>query len=120
MGIRADNLALDVPTMQQQKEKAVKGLTSGIEMLFKANKVDYKKGTAKFVSPSSLKVDAIDGSGSIDVSAKHFIIATGSESSPMPGGALVADEDYIITSTGALSLQQVPKTMVIVGGRYLS
>lgn len=118
MGIMVRDIQLDVPTMQKQKEKSVKGLTSGIEMLFKANKVDYQKGTASFSSPTSLRITPIDGSGVSEVSARNIIIATGSESSPMPGGIVVADEESVITSTGALSLQEAPKKMVVIGGRH--
>lgn len=118
MGIRADNLSLDIPTMQKQKEKVVKGLTTGIEMLFKANKIDYKKGTASFINSSSVKIDAIDGTGVSEISAKNFIIATGSQSSPMPGNLVIADEESILTSTGALTLQVAPKRMVIIGGKF--
>lgn len=117
MGIKLDNLSIDIATMQQKKESVVKGLTSGIEALFKMNKVDYKKGTASFVTPLSIKVEPIDGSESTEISAKNFIIATGSEASPMPGGGdVVADEDLIITSTGALVLQKAPKKMIVIGG----
>lgn len=115
MGIRMDNCSIDVAVMQEQKTKCVKGLTLGIEMLFKMNKVDYKKGTATFSSPNSLKVAQLDGS-EITVDAKNFIIATGSVPSPMPGGAVVADEQTVLTSTGALSLHEPPKTMVVIGG----
>ena len=73
MGIELDNLKVNMATMQKQKEKTVKGLTVGIEMLFKANKVDYKKGIAKFVSSSKLSIQELDGSSSSEISAKNFI-----------------------------------------------
>ena len=97
------------------KEKAVGGLTQGIEYLFKKNNVDYIKGWGKFSGPNDIDVDLVEG-GSETVSAKNVIIATGSEPNALPAGVLDIDERYVVTSTGALSLPEVPKTMVVVGG----
>jgi dihydrolipoamide dehydrogenase len=103
--------------MLEAKMAAVTGLTKGIEHLFKQNKVDYIKGSASFVSASSISVSPIDAGGSIvEVSAKNFIIATGSEVSPFPGGSITIDEEQIVSSTGALDLQKVPEKMVVIGG----
>lgn len=101
--------------MLEAKNTAVTGLTKGIEHLFKANKVDYIKGAASFVSPTSLSVSLLDG-GSTTVDAKNIVIATGSEVAPFPGGAIEIDETQIVSSTGALELQQVPGKMVVIGG----
>jgi dihydrolipoamide dehydrogenase len=97
------------------KEKAVGGLTQGIEYLFKKNNVDYIKGWGKFAGPHDIDVDLTEG-GSETVSAKNVIIATGSEPNALPAGVLDIDERYVVTSTGALSLPEVPKSMVVVGG----
>lgn len=101
--------------MLEAKDNAVTSLTKGIEFLFKANKVDYIKGTASFTSSTSLSVSLLDG-GSTTVDAKNFVIATGSEVAPFPGGAIEIDEKQIVSSTGALELQEVPKKMVVIGG----
>ena len=101
--------------MLKAKEDAVTGLTKGIEVLFKQNKVDYIKGTASFVSPTKLAVQLNDG-GETEVEAKNIIIATGSEVAPFPGGAIEIDEEQIVSSTGALSLKEVPEKMVVIGG----
>lgn len=102
--------------MLKAKDKAVASLTKGIEGLFKKNKVDYIKGHGALSSATSITVDLLDGSGSKDISSKNIIIATGSEVSPFPGGAIEIDEKQIVSSTGALDLQSVPKKMVVIGG----
>ncbi|KAG0144339.1 hypothetical protein CROQUDRAFT_80067 [Cronartium quercuum f. sp. fusiforme G11] len=115
-GIDVSDVQLNLPNMLKAKDKAVSSLTKGIEGLFKKNKVDYFKGHGAFSSPTSLSVDLLDGSGSKDLSAKNFIIATGSEVSPFPGGGIEIDEKQVVSSTGALDLQSVPKKMVVIGG----
>ena len=97
------------------KDKAVSGLTSGIEFLFKKNKVDYAKGWGKFTGPNSIAVDNIDGTKS-EFTVKNTIIATGSETSSLPAGMLDIDEKYVVSSTGALDLKKIPKKMIVVGG----
>ena len=82
-GIVASNLSIDYQQLMKQKEKAVGGLTSGIEFLFKKNKVDYSKGTGKFISRSEIEVDLLAG-GTETIKAKNVIIATGSEPTPIP------------------------------------
>jgi dihydrolipoamide dehydrogenase len=97
------------------KEKAVKGLTSGIEYLFKKNKVDYVKGWGKFSSANEIEVD-VSGGGKDLIKAKNIIIATGSEPSPLPGNVIPIDEKFVVSSTGCLSLDKIPKKMVVIGG----
>ncbi|KAH9056426.1 dihydrolipoyl dehydrogenase [Lactarius vividus] len=97
------------------KEDSVNGLTKGIEILFKQNKVDYINGAASFVSPNPISVQLNDG-GESTVEAKNIIIATGSEVAPFPGGSIEIDEQQIVSSTDALSLQKVPEKMVVIGG----
>ncbi|EFE40097.1 MFS monosaccharide transporter, putative [Trichophyton verrucosum HKI 0517] len=112
-GIEVGDVKLNLEQMMKAKESSVEGLTKGIEFLLKKNKVDYLKGTGSFVDQNSVKVELNEG-GERVVKGKNIIIATGSEATPFPG--LTIDEQKIITSTGALSLKEVPKKMVVIGG----
>lgn len=115
LGINVKELSIDFPQLMKQKEKAVTGLTSGIEFLLKKNKVDYVKGWGKFASTTEIDVDLSAG-GSERISAKNIIIATGSEPSPLPGNTIPIDEKFVVSSTGALALTSIPKRMVVIGG----
>ena len=99
--------------MMAAKNTSVDGLTKGVEFLFKKNKVEYIPGTGAFSGEHEVKVNKIDG-GEQTLRAKNIIIATGSEATPFPG--LTIDEKKVVTSTGAISLEQVPKKMVVIGG----
>lgn len=111
--LSVSGVSLNLPAMLKHKETAVAGLTRGIEVLFKANKVDYVKGTGSFVSANKVSVQLNDG-GETELQAKNIIIATGSEVTPFPG--IEIDEEQIVSSTGALSLTKVPEKMVVIGG----
>ena len=110
-----EGVSLNLPKMLEAKDNAVTGLTKGIELLFRQNKVDYIKGAGSFVSPTRIAVQLLEG-GETHVDAKNVVIATGSEVSPFPGGAIEIDEKQIVSSTGALELQKVPEKMVVIGG----
>lgn len=97
----------------KSKDTAVTGLTKGVEFLFKKNGVEYVKGTASFAGEHEIKVNLTDG-GEQTIVGKNIIIATGSEATPFPG--LEIDEKRIVTSTGALALDKVPESMVVIGG----
>lgn len=97
----------------KSKETAVTGLTRGVEFLLKKNNVEYIKGEATFASEHELQVKLNDG-GDKTVTGKNIIIATGSEATPFPG--LEVDEKRIVTSTGAIALEKVPESMVVIGG----
>ncbi|KAG0008621.1 dihydrolipoamide dehydrogenase precursor [Entomortierella chlamydospora] len=109
---RVDSVSLNLPVMLKAKTTAVTGLTKGIETLFKKNKVAYHKGTGKFLSANQIEVTGLDGTVST-LNAKNVLIATGSVPSGFPG--IDIDEKQIVTSTGALDLQEVPKKMVVIG-----
>ncbi len=111
-GIKVEGLGLDVGAMMGRKDKVVKGLTGGIELLFKKNKVDYVKGWGSIPAAGSVKV-ALEGGGEETLSTKKILIATGSESTPLPG--VETDEKQVVTSTGALALDKVPGKMVVIG-----
>jgi len=112
-GVEVSDVKIDIPKMMSQKEKAVSGLTKGIEGLFKKNKVTYAKGWGKLTGPNEVTVAGLDGTESV-IQAKNVILATGSEVTPLPGIAI--DEEKVVSSTGALSLKEVPKKLVVVGG----
>ncbi len=99
---------LDLDAMHGQRKDAVKGLTGGIEFLFKKNKVEWVKGYATFTGPNSVKV------GDRTVTAKNIVIATGSSVTPLPGVEI--DQKVVVDSTGALELAKVPQHMVVIGG----
>ena len=101
---------LDLEKMHGQRRDAVKGLTGGIEFLFKKNKVDWKKGRATFQDAHTVKV------GDETVTAKDVIIATGSSVTPLPGVEIDNDKGVVVDSTGALELKKVPGKMVVIGG----
>lgn len=95
------------------KDTSVAGLTKGIEFLFKKNNVEYIKGTGAFQDEHTVAVNLVEG-GETTVRGKNILIATGSEATPFPG--LTIDEKKVITSTGAIALQEVPKKMTVIGG----
>lgn len=113
-GINTGEVTIDFDVLMKNKDKAVGQLTGGIEMLFKKNKVNYVKGHGTLTGPNSVSVGLTDG-GESQIKAKNIMLATGSEVvCPLPGVEL--DEERIISSTGALSLKEVPKKMTVIGG----
>ena len=103
---------LNLSQMMAQKADSVTQLTKGIEFLFKKNKADWIKGAGKITGPGKVEVTAADGSVQT-LDAKHIVIATGSEPTPLPGVQI--DGKRIVDSTGALSLPEVPKKLIVVG-----
>jgi len=101
---------LDLDAMHGQRKDAVKGLTGGIEMLFRKNKVDWLKGYAKFTAADTVEVDGKS------YRAKNIVVATGSSVTPLPGVDVDNDKGVIVDSTGALELAKVPGHMVVIGG----
>ena len=99
---------LDLDTMHGQRRDAVKGLTGGIEFLFKKNKVEWVKGYATFTGPNTVKV------GDRTITSKNIVIATGSSVTPLPGVEI--DQKVVVDSTGALELPKVPEHLVVIGG----
>ena len=112
-GIEVNDVKLNLPAMMKAKETSVSGLTKGIEFLFKKNNVEYIKGTGAFQDEHTIAVNLTEG-GETTVRGKNILIATGSEATPFPG--LTIDEQKVITSTGAIALQEVPKKMTVIGG----
>ncbi len=118
MGAEFANLGIEVkPTlnlaqMMKQKDESVTGLTKGIEFLFRKNKVDWIKGWGHIDGPGKVTVTDNAG-GKTELVGKDIIIATGSEPTPLPGVDI--DNQRILDSTGALSLTEVPKHLVVIG-----
>lgn len=104
---------LNLKAMLGRKEKVVGELTAGIEFLFKKNKIDYVKGRGHIDAPGKVSVTEGDDKGKV-LETKNIVIATGSESTPLPG--IDVDEKSIVTSTGALEFTSVPKHLVVIGG----
>ena len=115
IGIEIGEIKLNLGKMMKNKEKAVTVLTKGIEFLFKKNKVSYFKGKGSFKSSNEIVVSR-DGEETV-IETEKAIISTGSEPVSIPG--MEFDEEKIISSTGALSLEKLPKKMVVVGGGYI-
>ncbi|EKV30510.1 Dihydrolipoamide dehydrogenase of 2-oxoglutarate dehydrogenase [Caenispirillum salinarum AK4] len=103
--------SLDFDTMMKRKDKVVADNTGGVAFLFKKNKIDHLVGHGTLTAPDTVKVVGEDGEQ--EVKAKNVVIATGSDSMPLPG--VEVDEKQIVTSTGALELPKVPKSMVVIG-----
>lgn len=110
LGVKIDAMSLDLDTMQGQRIDAVKGLTGGIEFLFKKNKVTWLKGLASFTGANTVEVNGEK------VTAKNIVIATGSSVTPLPGITVDNAGGKIVDSTGALELTKVPEHLVVVGG----
>ncbi len=106
-GIVLGEIKLDLARMQARKSEVVSANTKGVEFLFKKNKITWLKGTGVIKAAGVVTVDGVD------YAARHIIIATGSESTPLPG--VEVDEKVIVTSTGALELEKVPGHLVIIG-----
>lgn len=115
-GIMGD-VKLDLAKMLSRKDTVVKNLTTGIEGLFKKNKVTYIKGKGAITKAATgaheVEVTLADKKGKETITAKNVVIATGSDVAPLPG--IEIDEKQIVSSTGALNLPKVPKSMVVIG-----
>jgi len=114
-GIEISDIKLNIEKMMSNKNKSVQVLTKGVEFLFKKNKVTYIKGKGVLFSKNSVVVYNNDKKDSFN--AKNIVIATGSGVTSLPG--IEIDEKNILSSTGALSLNEVPKKLIIIGGGYI-
>jgi dihydrolipoamide dehydrogenase len=103
---------LNLGQMMKQKQDSVNQLTKGIEFLFRKNKVDWVKGAGRIAGTGKVEVTAADGQVTT-LEAKNIVIATGSDPAGLPG--VTIDQQRIVDSTGALSLPEVPKNLVVIG-----
>jgi dihydrolipoamide dehydrogenase len=115
-GITVGEVGLDLRAMMERKDKVVTTLTRGVEFLFRKNKVDWLRGKGRIAAPGRVAVAGADDA-SQEIEATSIIIASGSESTPLPGVGI--DERRIVSSTGALSLDHVPDRLVVIGGGYI-
>ena len=115
-GIEVGEVKLNLNKMMKSKEKAVTVLTKGVEFLLKKNNVTYFKGVGSFKSKNEISIKDADKNETLIFSEK-IIIATGSVPTSLPG--INFDEKIIVSSTGVLKLDKVPKKMVVVGGGYI-
>ncbi len=116
IGIEVGELKLNLQKMMQNKDKSVTVLTKGVEFLFKKNKITYFKGVGKLKSKNAITIIDKDNKEKT-INSENIIISTGSEPTSLPG--IEFDEKKIISSTGALSLNEVPKKLIVVGGGYI-
>jgi len=114
-GIEISDIKLNIDKMMSNKNKSIQILTKGVEFLFKKNKVTYLKGKGVLFSKNDVVV--YNNNKKENYKAKNIVIATGSDVTTVPG--IKIDEKNIISSTGALSLNKVPKKLVIIGGGYI-
>ncbi len=112
MGIKIGTPALDLPGMLRFKDEAVEGNVKGVAFLFRKNKIEAHSGLGRIVAPGKIEVKAARGPGST-LEAKAVVIATGSDVAQLKG--ITIDEKRIVSSTGALSLEKVPRRFVVVG-----
>ncbi len=112
-GIEMDGVRADIPAMIKRKSGIVTKFTKGIEGLFKKNKVTYFLGRGFFIDPHTVGVAGLDGTEQ-KLSAKHIIIATGSEPIELPIATF--DQNVVVSSTEALEFQKAPKHLVVIGG----
>merc|ERR1712233_266312 len=114
-GIEFTDIKLNLDQVMKAKEQSVKGLTGGIAHLFKKNGIERVNGHGRLAGPNKVIATRPDGTTD-EINTKYVLLATGSEVTPFPGGAIQIDEETVVSSTGALSLKKVPEKMCVIGG----
>ncbi|MHB8992364.1 MAG: dihydrolipoyl dehydrogenase, partial [Chloroflexota bacterium] len=112
-GVQVSDVTLDYPKVSKRRERVVAQHTGGIEWLFKKNGVTMIRGEGKLTSPTTLSVQLADGGGSSEVSATDVIVATGSTPKGLPG--LNIDGDRLINSDHASTMEELPRSVIILG-----
>ena len=110
-GIAADNVRIDFPGIMAHKSKSVTQLVSGVEQLMKANRIRVCRGAGRILSPHLVKVN------DEEIAARKLIIATGSESTPLPVPG--RDLPGVLTTDDILELTELPESLVVVGGSHV-
>ncbi|WP_336605015.1 dihydrolipoyl dehydrogenase [Phenylobacterium aquaticum] len=116
-GVLADNVRADLTGVMAHKTKIVGELGAGVAYLFKKNGVTWLKGRGRLLAADRVAVTKADGTVGEISASRAVIIATGSESTPLP--SVPVDERRIVSSAGALSLSEIPKRLVVIGGGYV-
>ena len=116
LGIDVEKIQLNLKQMMNNKNKSVLSLTQGVEYLFKKNKVTHLKGKCSILHQKTVTVTDQNNNKNY-LNTKKIVIATGSISSSLPG--INIDEKSIVSSTGALSFDKVPKDLIVIGGGYI-
>ncbi|MGB1586443.1 MAG: dihydrolipoyl dehydrogenase [Thermoplasmatota archaeon] len=111
-GIDFGQIKVNMPDVIKHKDGVVKQLTNGVAGLLKGNKAEHVQGRATFTAKDTIEV--VNDGKKQTIKAKHFIVATGSSTIEIPGFKF--DEKRVLSSTGALELQEVPKHLVVIGG----
>ncbi len=115
LGIEINNVKLNLSKMMDKKNKSIQVLTQGVEYLFKKNKITFLKGKGHVLDQNTVSVESENKKNSYKT--KNIVLATGSMPTTLPGVNI--DENIIVSSTGALSFQEVPKELVVIGGGYI-
>jgi len=116
LGIETGEVKLNLSKMMGNKNKSVLTLTKGIEFLFKKNKITHLKGKGSFSTKNTVTVTD-SSEQETKYKTKNIVMATGSVSASLPG--IKIDEKIIVSSTGAISFEKVPKDLVVIGGGYI-
>ena len=116
LGIESDTIKLNLSKMMNNKNKSVSTLTKGVEFLFKKNNITHLKGRG-VVSSKNTVVVTDDSGKKVKYTAKNIVISAGSIPTSLPG--IEIDEKTIVSATGALSFDQPPKKLVVIGGGYI-
>jgi dihydrolipoamide dehydrogenase len=115
LGIVADGIRVDLPTLQKWKAGVVTNLENGVASLCRGNKVEVIRGEAQLLAADTLSVKT--ASGSEEIHAKNVVVATGSRAMALPGFEF--DGKVVVSSTEALALEKVPQSMLVIGGGYI-
>ena len=115
-GIEVEGIKLNIEKMMSNKNKSIQVLTKGVEFLFKKNKVTYFKGKGVLFSKNDVVIYESDNKRN-NIKAKNIVIATGSTVTSLP--SINIDEKNIVSSTGTLSFDKVPKKLAVIGGGYI-
>ena len=116
LGIEADNIKLNLLKMMNNKNKSVLTLTKGIEFLFKKNKITHLQGKGSILDENTVEVTENSGEKK-NYKAKKIVIATGSTPTSLPN--IEIDEKIVVSSTGALSFEKIPKDLIVIGAGYI-
>ncbi|MBK8456285.1 MAG: dihydrolipoyl dehydrogenase [Phyllobacteriaceae bacterium] len=115
LGVKTGRIEADLPAMMAHRQATVKANVDGVAFLMKKNKIDVVRGTGKLAGAGKVAVAGEDGAETV-LETKAIVIATGSDVAGIPGVEVAFDEKVIVSSTGALELEKIPATMIVVGG----